>query len=143
MDKFYGQRTCTLDATTCTSDYYQINHTTVAEMLYEENLLHEIDTIQISTCHRYISLCFKTRELLLDFCEHEHTLLTDTIAKFTPDYYDRTRISVENLPIELPDEDVKNSYQLMYNLLEKPTILEKDTIINTIQLERESTNVYI
>ena len=107
MDKFYGQRTCTLDATTCTQDYYQINHTTVAEMLYEENLLHEIDTIQISTCHRYISICFKTRELLLDFCEHEHTILTDTIAKFTPDYYDRNRISVENLPIELPDKDVK------------------------------------
>ena len=107
MDKFYGQRTCTLDATTCTQDYYQINHATVAEMLYEENLLHEIDTIQISTCHRYISICFKTRELLLEFCEHEHTILTDTLAKFTPDYYDRTRISVENLPIELPDEDVK------------------------------------
>ena len=31
----------------------------------------------------------------------------------------------------------------MYNLLEKPTILEKDTIINTIQLEREFTNAYI
>ena len=107
MDKFYGQRTCTLDATTCTQDYHQINHTTVAEMLYEENLLHEIDTIQISTCHRYISICFKTRELLLDFCEQEHTLLTDTIAIFTPDYYDRIRISIENLPIELPDEDVK------------------------------------
>ena len=107
MDKFHGQRTCTLDATTCTQDYYQINHTTAAEMLYEENLLHETDTIQISTCHRYISICFKTRELLLDFCEHEHTILTDTVAKFTPDYCDRTRISVENLPIELPDEDVK------------------------------------
>ena len=107
MDKFFGQRTCTLDATTCTQDYYEINHITVAEMLYEENLLHEIDTIQISTCHRYISICFKTRELLLDFCEHEHTILTDTIAIFIPDYYDRTRISVENLPIELPDEDVK------------------------------------
>ena len=107
MDKFHGQRTCTLDATTCTQDYYQINHATVAEMLYEENLLHEIDTIQISTCHRYISICFKTRELLLEFCEHEHTILTDTLAKFTPDYYERTRISVENLPIELPDEDVK------------------------------------
>ena len=141
MDKFYGQRTCTLDATTCTLDYYQINHATVAEMLYEENLLHEIDTIQISTCHRYISVCFKTRELLLDFCEHEHTILTDTLAKFTPDHYDRTRISVENL--YFPMRTSKNSYQLMYSLLEKPTILEKDTIINTIQLERESTNVYV
>ena len=37
-----------------------------------------------------------------------------------------------NFPIKMS----KNSYQLMYNLLEKPTILEKDTIINTTQLER-------
>ena len=106
MKKFYGQRTCTLDATTCTQDYYQINHNTVAEMLYEENLLQEIDTIQISTCHRYISICFKTREQLLEFCENEHIILTDTLATFIPDDYDRIRISIENLPIELPDEDV-------------------------------------
>ena len=99
MAKSYGQRTCTMDFTTFTQDYQQITHTIIAEMLHEENLLHEIDTIQISTCHRYISVCFKTRELLLQFCEQEHTLLSDIHITFTPDYYDRTRISIENLPI--------------------------------------------
>ena len=53
-EKFYGQRTCTSDITVFT-DYHTITHTTVAEMLQEEDLSHEIDTIQISTCHKYIS----------------------------------------------------------------------------------------
>ena len=62
-EKFYGQRTCTLDITVFTQDYHTITHTTVAEMLQEEGLLHEIDTMQISTSHRYISICFKSRQL--------------------------------------------------------------------------------
>ena len=80
-------------------------HSTVAEMLQEEGLLDEIDTIQISTCHRYISICFKSRQLLLEFCEKEH-ILQDLSIQFIPDYYERTRISIENLPIEIPDEKV-------------------------------------
>ena len=76
-------------------------------MLHEENILHVIDAIQIYTCHRYISICFKTWELLLQFYEQEHTLLPDILVEFIPDYYDRTRISIENLPTELPDEDVQ------------------------------------
>ena len=34
-----------MDFTTFTQDYQQITHTIIAEMLHEENLLHEIDTI--------------------------------------------------------------------------------------------------
>ena len=65
MAKFYGQRTCTLDITEFLPDsYHNITHTTIAKMLDEEDILHEIDTIQISTCQRYVSICFKTRELL-------------------------------------------------------------------------------
>ena len=45
MGKSHGQRTCTMDFTTFTQDYQQITHTIIAEMLHEENLLHEIDTI--------------------------------------------------------------------------------------------------
>ena len=74
-------------------------------MLHEEKLLHEIDAIQISTRHRYASTCFKTRELLLEFCKQEHILLPGIPVQFSPDY-ERTRISIENIPIELPDEDV-------------------------------------
>ena len=107
MVKFYGKRTCTVDVTTCTQDYHEITHNTVAEMLHEEGLLPIIDTIHISTCHRYISICFQNREDLLSFCEQDHTLLPSITINFTPDYYDRIRISVENLPIELPDENVR------------------------------------
>ena len=62
-EKFYGQRTYTLDITVFTQGYHTITHTTVAEMLQEEGLLHEIDTMQISTSHRYITICFKSRQL--------------------------------------------------------------------------------
>ena len=44
--------------------------------------------------------------------------------------------------LNFPMKMSKNSYQLIYNLLEKLTILEKDTIISTTQLERESTNTF-
>ena len=107
MIKFYGKRTRTVDVITCTQDYHKITHNTVAEMLHQEGVLPIIDTIQISTCHIYISICFQNREDLLLFCEQEHTLLPNITINFTPDYYDRIRISVENLPIELPDENVR------------------------------------
>ena len=74
-------------------------------MLYEEGLIDEIDTKQISTCHKYASICFKTRELLLEFCNNEHLLLPDTPVLFSPDYHERIRISIENLPIELSDKE--------------------------------------
>ena len=96
-EKFYGQRTCTSDITVFTQDYHNITHSTVAEMLQEEDLLDEIDTTQISTCHRYISICFKSRQLLLEFCEQEH-ILQDLSIQFISDYYERTRISIETYP---------------------------------------------
>ena len=107
-EKFYGERTFTLDITVFTQDYHTITHTTVAEMLQEEGLLHKINTVQISTCHRHISICFKSRQLLLEFCEREHILLQNLFIHFIPDYHERIRISIENLPIELPDEEVRN-----------------------------------
>ena len=62
---------------------------------------------------------FKTRELLLKFCKQEHILLRDTPVQFSPDYHERIRISIENLPTELPDEDV------LYFLSEYATPVEK------------------
>ena len=81
-------------------------------MLDEEDILHEIHTIQISACHRYASISFKTRELLLEFCKNKH-LLHDVPIIFSPDYHERIRVSSENLPIELPDTEVKN-FLLIY-----------------------------
>ena len=75
-------------------------------MLTNENYLHEIHTIQISTCKRLLSICFGTREILLKFVDTDH-LLTDKPITFKPDYYSKIRISIENIPIELPDCEVK------------------------------------
>ena len=50
----------------------------------------------------------KKKQKLLEFCQQEHILLPDIPVQFPPDYYGRTRILIENLPIELPDEDVQD-----------------------------------
>ena len=75
-------------------------------MLENENDLHLIHTIQISTCNRFLSICFDTRAMLLQFVDTDH-LLADTPITFEPDYYDKFQISIENIPIELPDKEVK------------------------------------
>ena len=56
--------------------------------------------MQISTCHKYASICFKSREILLKYCNNVHT--------FSPDFHERIRISIENLSTELPEIEVKN-----------------------------------
>ena len=43
-------------------------------MLMDDNYLHEIHTIQISTCKRYLSICFDTRETMLQFVDTDHLL---------------------------------------------------------------------
>ena len=111
-------------------------------MLHRENILHVIDAIQIYTYHRYISICLKTWELLLQFYEQEHTLLPDILVEFIPDYYDRTRISIENLPIEFPDEDVPELLSTYATPIRKTYYTGKRQKKNIIQLERQSTNVY-
>ena len=40
------------------------------------------------------------------FVDTDH-LLADTTITLEPDYYDKFRISIENIPIELPDKEVK------------------------------------
>ena len=86
--------------------YNDVTHVNIAEMLAKEGFLNDTHTIQISTCHRYASECFDTRDILLKFTSTEHSLLDHPII-FAPDYNDKTRISIENLPIELPDKEVK------------------------------------
>ena len=76
-------------------------------MLVNEGYMNNTHVIQISTCHRFASVCFDTRETVLAFTTAEHSLI-NTPTKFYPDYYQKKRISIENLPIELPDKEVKN-----------------------------------
>ena len=75
-------------------------------MLQEKDCPQVTHTIQISTRHKYASICFSERYILEAFSKTKH-LLTDTYVKFEPDYNTRIRISIENLPIELPDKEVK------------------------------------
>ena len=107
MNKFHGLSTCTTNLEKYLPDtYQQINHNTAAEMLENEHYVDLINTIQISTCNRLLSICFDTRAILLQFVDTDH-LLADTPITFEPYYYEKFRISIENIPIELPDKEVK------------------------------------
>ena len=102
--RFYGKLTAT--ASLIDANYELENQITskyLAEILDEQQLLQHITAIQISTCGRYGSVCFTNRELLEAACGK---LLRHNIS-FEPDYYNRTRISIENIPIELNDLLVK------------------------------------
>ena len=108
MAKFYRTKTCTTNLKEyLPNSYYDITHTIIAQMLGNEDYMTKVHTTQISACKRFASICFDIRETLLSFTKIEHYLLPDTPLKFQPDFYDKTRISIENIPIELPDKDVK------------------------------------
>ena len=108
MTKFYGMKTCTTNLKEYLPDqYHSITHKTIAEMLDNEGYIYEINTIQISTCHRFASLCFDTTETLLTFTNTEHLILPNISITFQLDYYEKKRISIENLPTRLPDKQVK------------------------------------
>ena len=79
MYRFFGQRTCTLDMNEyLPGTYNEITHTTIATMLAEEDYLTKTRTIQISTCHRFASICFTERQILDKFCQTELEYLLKT-----------------------------------------------------------------
>ena len=107
MNKFYCKKTCTTNLKEFfPEEYIHITRHTIVNMLITEGYMNEVHVIQISTCHRFTSICFDTRENLLTFTNTEHSLL-DIHITFYPNYYERRRISIENLPIELQDKEVK------------------------------------
>ena len=85
-----------------------ITNTTIAQMLVNEDYMSNVHTIQIPTCKRFGPTCFDIRETLLNFTNTEHYILPDTPIKFHLDFYDKIRISIENIPTELPDKEVKS-----------------------------------
>ena len=135
MNTFHGQRTCTLNMTEqIPDDYYNITHNTIAAMLEQEDYLEEITTIQISTCHRFVSIWFTNREILETFCQNEHLLLSNTYTKFEPDYQTKIRISIENIPIELPDREIKkflSQYTIVVGKTYYPGIRHKNKYYTT------------
>ena len=107
MNKLYGMKTCTTNPEYyLPTTYHEVTHSTIAEMLANEDYPDDINSIQISTCHRIASLCFDTREILLKFINIEH-LLHDIPITCEPDHHGKMYISIESLPIELPDKEVK------------------------------------
>ena len=102
MTKFHGMKTRTTNLEQYLPEtYHKITHTKIAENL------NETHTIQIPTCHKYVSLCFDTREILLKFGNTDHLQLPDISITFEPDYYHKICISIEYISIELPDKKVK------------------------------------
>ena len=100
-------RTCTSNLKEYLPDeYHNITRNTIAEMMVNEGYMNNTHVIQISTCHRFASVYSDTRETLLTFTNTEHSLSNIPI-QFYPDSYEKKRISIENLPIELPDKEVK------------------------------------
>ena len=108
MSKFYGQHTCALNISEYFPDTYNnITHTTIATMLAKEDNLSETHSIQISSCHRFSSICFTNREILLKFCDTELLLIPNTYVHLESDYHTRIVIPIENIPKELSDKEVK------------------------------------
>lgn len=80
-----------------TSPQYEImnckdTHDTISQYLHSQELLELITSIQIPTCHCYLSICFKNRETMETYCEEDH-IIGDTITiTFKPDYQRETQI---------------------------------------------------
>ena len=86
---------------------YNITQDTIAEMPANEGYINNIHTMQISTCHRFESMCLDTRETQLTFTNTEHLIRPNIFITFQPDYYEKKRFSIKNLPTELPDKEVQ------------------------------------
>lgn len=87
MTKYHGKKTCTTSLKQYLPETnHEITHTTIVEMLTKEDNLNETHTIQISTCHRFVSICFDTREALLKFTNTDQYVLPHTPIIFKPEY---------------------------------------------------------
>ena len=107
MNTFHGPKTCITNLEKYLPDtHQQINPSTVAETLGNEDYLHPIDTIQISTSNRPPSICPDTRVIPLQPADTDQSP-ADTPIPLEPDYYDKIRVSIENMLTELPDKEVK------------------------------------
>lgn len=104
VDHFYGYNTCT--ANIPSNNHIFITHEVITEYLYYQELLPHITCIQISLCHKYLSICFKDRDTMETFCKEEHFIISEPFI-FTPDYQKKKRISIENVTTELHDTKMR------------------------------------
>lgn len=115
MDRLYGYNTCTAKNIN-TYNTLPITHEIIAEYPHSLELLTRITCIQIATCHEHVSICFKDRNTMETFCEEEHFIQTEPMT-FIPDYQNRIRISIENIPIELTDAKIRTFLSQYANLV--------------------------
>lgn len=103
MSRFYSQQIYALDNKEYFPDKYnEITHSLVATILSKKRIRP-----QISTSPRFASACFTEQEILEKFCKTEYLLTFNTHLKVELNYKTRIRIYIENIPIELPDIEVK------------------------------------
>ena len=109
-------------------------------MLAEENYPPETHTIQISTCRRYASICFSTREILNEFCSpntYYYPVPTSTLNQTsTPESASPSK----TFQLNCLKEKLKTYQNTAYSL-EKPTVQESTIKINILPLEQESITV--
>ena len=75
MDRFYDYNTCTV----VTNNEIPTTHEVISEYPHSLELLIHITCIQIWTCHRYVSICFKDRDIMENFCGEEHFITNEPI----------------------------------------------------------------
>ena len=141
MAKFYGKRTCTLEF--LPDSYHNITHTTIATMRDEEDILQEIDTLQISTCHR--------TDTHLSVSKHENYYSNSTATNIY--YYLKSQCYSDQIITKEYEYQLK-TYLLNFPIMKVKNFLskyatpigithytgKKHIIINTIRLEREFIN---
>ena len=111
MDRFYGYNTCTANITYIAQNEKYTTHTTIAEYLHSINVLENITCIQISTCYRYLSICFQNRNLMAEFCQNEHDIIEYTIT-FYQDYQKRLELALRTYLLSFLMKNTTISKQL-------------------------------
>ena len=107
MAHFYGSNTCDANIANIPQNEDYITHVTIAEEL---SPLKNIICIQISTCYRSLSMYY-VWDIMEEFCQNEHDI--EYTITFYPDYQKKIRITgitIENLPIKLPDAKARQFY---------------------------------
>ena len=121
--------------------YNEITHSITASIRQEEDHLQETHTIQISTSHKYASICFTVQSILQKFCKTEH-LLNANYVRSEPDYHKRIMKSIETIPVEILINRLKPFCQNIQQSQERHTIQELNTKTNILQQKHVYISMY-
>lgn len=116
-----------------------LTHDNIIEQLYQHNacLITDqiITTVQIATSRKYINITFTDRTTMLANTPLELNIHHDKTITFKPRTPDTTQVSLENLPLDLPDtfifEMLEEFGEVSRKPSYKPTTLYHNTKIFT------------